>query len=70
MSTRASAANLVQAAKDLSLQWQQTKSYWNDIKSQEFEQTYLESLPEDVARAVSVMTDLDELIRKVRKDCE
>jgi len=37
MSTRESGANLVQALKDLSLRWQETKTHWRDIKAQQFE---------------------------------
>jgi hypothetical protein len=57
MSTKGSAANLVSAAKDLALEWEQTKSSWNDIKSQEFEQKYLEDLPGHVRRAAARRPD-------------
>ena len=70
MSTRTSAANLSQAIKDLSLEWQQTKGSWNDVKSQQFEREYLETLPQHVARAMAVIEELDGLLRKVRTDCE
>ena len=70
MSSRVSAANLVQAMKDLSVDWEQTKSYWRDAKSHEFERTYLEHLPREIARAASVIEEIDALLRKVRSDCE
>ena len=70
MSTRASAANLVQAFKDLSVDWQQTKAHWRDAKSQEFERQYIEALPPHIARAMSAMEELDVLLRKVKADCE
>ena len=70
MSARVSAANLVQAMKDLSLEWEQTKSYWRDGKSHEFERTYLEHLPREIARATSVIEEIDAVLRKVRSDCE
>ena len=70
MNPRGSAANLAQAAKDLSLDWQQTKAHWRDVKSMEFESKYLELLPTHIARAVAVIEEIDVLLRKVRHDCE
>lgn len=70
MSTAGSAANLVQAARDLSNQWQQAKVYWHDVKSQEFERNYIEGLPIQVEHAVAAMEELENILRKVRSDCE
>ena len=61
--------NLVQAVKDLSLEWQQTRTCWRDIKSQEFEKKYLENLSHHVARARVVIAEINVLLRKVRTDC-
>ena len=70
MSTKGSAANLVQAVKELSIEWQMTKDYWRDVKSMEFEQNYIAPLPDYMVRALGVMEELDMILRKVRKDCE
>ena len=70
MNIRSSAANLAQAAKELKLDWEQTKTYWRDVKSQEFERQYLESVPHEVARAVATIEEIDALLRKMRRDCE
>lgn len=70
MSTRTSAGNLAQALKDLSIEWEQTKSAWRDIKSDEFERRYLDPLPHEVTRAASVIEEVDALLRKVKHDCE
>jgi hypothetical protein len=70
MSARASAGNLAQSVKDLSTQWQETKTHWTDTKSISFEKTYLEELPGVVARTGTVMEEIDELLRKVQADCE
>ena len=70
MSTRANAASLTQSAKDLSLAWQRTRESWNDAKSLEFDRHYLEPLPGYIGRALSVMDELDALLRKARTDCE
>lgn len=70
MSTRESGANLVQALKELSLRWQETKAHWHDVKSQQFEKNYLEDLPDHVQRTMSVMQEIDVLLKKIRNDCE
>ena len=70
MSTKASAANLIQALKELTLEWDRTKNFWQDSKRQEFERTYVEVLPDHVMRATTVIQDVDALLRKVRSDCE
>jgi hypothetical protein len=70
MNIRSSAANLAQAAKELKLDWEQTKTYWRDVKSLEFEHKYLENVPHEVARAAAVIEEIDALLRKVRRDCE
>ena len=69
-STRGSASNLGLAMKELAIEWQQAKADWRDVKSIEFEQKFLETLPNDVARAVAVMEEIDGILRKVHTDCE
>ncbi len=70
MSTQASAGNLSGALKELSMRWQETRAHWHDVKSREFDRTYLEKLPNDVGRAMSVMEEISTLLKKVRHDCE
>jgi len=70
MSVRASAANLAQAGKDLSLEWEQATAFWRDVKSLEFERKYVQDIPDHVVRAIGVMQEIDALLRKVRSDCE
>jgi hypothetical protein len=70
MSAKESGANLVQALKELSLKWQETKAHWHDVKSQQFEREYLEDLPDHVQRTMSVMQEIDVLLKKVKSDCE
>ena len=70
MSTKASAASLVQALKELKFEWERTQPYWNDAKSREFARTYIEELPDHISRAMTVIQDVDALLKKVRNDCE
>jgi len=70
MNVSGSAANLVQSLKNLTNEWEMTKSFWHDVKSQEFERTYLEPLPGHIAMAITVMEEIDQLLKKIRSDCE
>lgn len=70
MSSQGSESNLVQAAKVLSSEWQQTKSYWRDAKSLEFEKRFLEDLPGHVGRAAMAMEEINTMLKKIRRDCE
>lgn len=70
MSTKASAAALIQAYKDLAVAWQDTKAYWHDAKAMEFEQAYIDDLPNRVNRTLAVMGEIEALFGKIRNDCE
>jgi hypothetical protein len=66
----ANGTRLSATTKELWRQWQQTKEYWRDAKSQEFERKYLEELLASVDKTVTVIEQLDKLMAKIRKDCE
>jgi len=70
MSMSGSKSRLLGATKELALKWEETENYWRDAKSQEFEHRYLTELFADVDKTVAVIDKLDELLKKVRSDCE
>lgn len=70
MSLSGSRSRLVAVTKELSLQWDSTKNYWKDAKSREFEHRYLEQLFIDMDKTVTVIEKLDELLKRVKNDCE
>ena len=70
MNASGSASNLVQAARDLSGQWQQTKVFWRDVKSQDFQRQYIDVLPAHIDQTVAVLEELNHLLKKVRGECE
>ena len=63
-------SRLAGIAKELQLRWDDTKVYWRDARSEEFERRYILELLIQVDKTVSVIEKLDELVRKVRSDCE
>jgi len=67
---KASGSRLAGLTKELRAQWMDTKNYWKDTKSQEFEHKYMDELLASVDRAVTVIEQLDKLVSKIRKDCE
>jgi len=61
---------LMGLTKELRAEWEQTKQYWNDAKSHEFEQRFLEELTAGVNQTIANMDALERVITKVRNDCE
>ena len=61
---------LVSLTKGLATRWDETRNYWKDAKSLEFEKNYMTELFANVDRTVIVLEKLDEILAKVRKDCE
>ncbi len=70
MSIRASGTRLSMLSRELSNQWQETRESWQDAKSAEFEQRYLQELLAAVERTTAVIEHIDKLMEKIRKDCE
>lgn len=70
MSLAGNRSRLAAVTKELSLHWQETKNYWKDAKSLEFERRYLAELFARVDKTVTVIEKLDQLLTKVRQDCE
>ena len=61
---------LMGLTKELRAEWDQTKQYWNDAKSLEFEQRFLDELFAGVNQAIANIDTLERNINKVRNDCE
>ena len=61
---------LAALTKELAVQWDETKNYWRDDKTREFERQYIAELFVNVDKDVTAIERLDEVLDKVRKDCE
>jgi hypothetical protein len=70
MSLSGNKGRIVGLTRELLLQWAETKNYWRDAKSEEFERKYMTELSAHVNRAIIVLEQLEELLKKVRSDCE
>jgi hypothetical protein len=69
MSVSGNQGRLVGLTRDISLEWAETKNYWRDVKSEEFERRFMAELSAHVNRAIIVLEQMDELLKKVRSDC-
>jgi hypothetical protein len=70
MSLSGNKSRLTGLTREISLQWSETKNYWRDAKSDEFDRRYMSELSTNVDRTVAIIEQLEELLKKVRKDCE
>ena len=66
----ASKNRLMGLTKELRADWEQTRQYWNDAKSLEFEKRFLGELMAGVNQAVTNIDALERVISQVRSDCE
>lgn len=70
MNVSANGKTLVALTKQLAVAWDETKSYWHDAKSEEFEKRFLMELSTTVERVAPVFDDLDKILTRVRSECE
>lgn len=70
MNVKAHSSVLAQAAKDLNAAWLDARASWRDAQAAEFQQTYLDPLPAQIAKSREALEELDRFLRKVRTECE
>ena len=56
--------------KELAAEWANTRQYWNDAKSLEFEKRFLNDLFSGVNQAITNIENLERVLTKIRSDCE
>ena len=66
----ASQNRLMGLTKELRAEWGQTKQHWNDAKSLEFEKRFLNDLFTGVHQAIADIDALEQVVTKIRNDCE
>ncbi len=70
MSLSSTKARLAALTRDIELRWDETRTFWRDAKSDQFDKHYMSELSAEMARAVEAIDALDRLITQVRHDCE
>ncbi|MFT4550696.1 MAG: hypothetical protein ACI9MB_004676, partial [Verrucomicrobiales bacterium] len=58
------------ASKDLSTAWDQVSNSWRDQKSKQFETKYIAPIPDSISSAVAIIDELDNVLRKIKDNCE
>ena len=66
----ASQNRLAGLTNELRTEWEQTKHYWNDAKSREFEQRFMTELFSGVNQTINNIESLERVLAKIRSDCE
>ena len=70
MSIAANKARLRTITRDLAAEWRTTRGLWHDAKAQQFEREYMDELYAGVENATGVISQLDDIVRRIRRDCE
>ena len=55
--------------KELRVEWERTKYYWNDAKSAEFEKRFLDDLFASVNQAINHIDTFERILTKIHDDC-
>ena len=66
----ASQNRLMGLTKELRAEWKQTEQHWHDAKSLEFEKRFLNDLITGVNQAIADIDALEQVLTKIRNDCE
>ena len=46
------------------------RDYWRDSKAVEFGEKYIEALPVDIAKALTAMSEIERVLKKIKTACE
>jgi hypothetical protein len=61
---------LMALTKELLAEWTDTKQYWRDAKSTEFEKRYLDELESAVNIACANLEPLERVLKQIHDDCD
>jgi hypothetical protein len=70
MNILANRTRLLAVARELSAQWQDTREKWRDQNAVRFEREFLDEIVQGVNNTCTTINQLDQLIARIRKDCE
>jgi hypothetical protein len=70
MSASGSGARLTALTKSLQEQWRQARESWLDVKADEFEGRFMHELETVANLTCAGIENLEQILRKVRSDCE
>jgi len=62
-------AKLHDSLKKLRVRWEDTKNYWNDPVSREFEETFLDPLDPKIIATLERMRRLSAMLNSAEREC-
>ena len=69
MGMQESRGKIATSTKDLLSMWGNTKLQWNDGNAQQFEESVLRPLEQDVRMATQAMDQMASLLTSIRREC-
>lgn len=69
MSAIASRAKLMQAAKNLRMEWQHVQEAWRDDNCQQFDKKYMAPLESSIRAAALALERMDAMLDSAQQDC-
>jgi thymidylate synthase len=69
MSLAGNRSRIVTLTGQILRNWQHTKDYWRDAKSEEFGKRYMDELASATNASTGALEQLESIITKIKKDC-
>ena len=70
MNLSSNKSRLTALAQEISARWSNTKAQWRDERCAKFDQRFMVELFPRVNQATAALDKMDELFKRIRKDCE
>ena len=61
-----SSAKIKLSAKDLNIIWQQTKTFWKDEKSRQFEEKFMAPLSAEIKKTETALDTIGAILNRIR----
>lgn len=70
MNLNSNKSRLTALTKEIASQWANTRPHWRDQRAADFERRFIQELFPRVSQAMTALEKMDELFKRIRKDCE
>ena len=70
MSVSSALGKFKRASRDLEARWSETQQYWRDDNCRMFEERHLKALHSRLRTAEAAMASMDDVLMKLRRECE
>ncbi|MHC1764091.1 MAG: hypothetical protein AB9869_07275 [Verrucomicrobiia bacterium] len=70
MNLNATRTRVESLTRELLRSWDETKGLWRDSKAQDFDAQYMQELAARTSKASAAIEKLEQLLTRVRNDCE